>query len=104
MEKTGKRKAWYQVKIEDLEAKVAELQAQALITLTATSTTTSSDLVVESRTYEDGFADGYVECMHKYGILSKVLRRRTHMLLKQKGPGAVKGGKRTRFSISVPSL
>lgn len=95
-----KRKAWYQVKIEELEARVAELSSVH----TTSTNEVFSELVVKDGSFNDGFADGYVECMHKYGILSKVIRRRTHEMLKLKGPGAVKATKRTRFGFSVPSL
>jgi hypothetical protein len=112
MENQGKRKAWYQLKIQELEAKVAELSAQLTVSslqpVTETSTYGDSESTVlnvsSSTSYSDAYADGYVDCMHKYGILSKVMRRRTHDLIKAKGTGAVKGAKRTRFSISVPSL
>lgn len=90
-----KRKPWYQVKIEELEAKVAELNAVAL---TQASLPASDD----SRT--EGYADGFVDCMQKYGVLSKLQRRRIKEQILAHGPGAVKSTKRSRFSLSVPSL
>lgn len=106
---TVKRKVWYQQKIEDLEAKVAELQAgqveQVKGFTSSQDTLPAQDLVVESGgTYNDGYADGFFDCLGKYGVLSKLQRRRLHELLKLKGPGAVKSHKRSRFSFSVPSI
>jgi len=89
----SKKKVWYQTKIEELEAKVAELSAQTL--------TVSAPI---GETFNDGYAEGFFDCMHKYGVLSKLQRRRIRDLIKQKGPSAVKATKRTRFSLSVPSL
>lgn len=92
MEKTEspKKKVWYQVKIEELEAKVAELS--------------SMTLTVSSPSSNEAYADGFVDCMHKYGILSKFQRRRVREKIIAEGAGAVKATKRSRFSLSVPSV
>lgn len=82
------KQVWWKTKIAELEAKVAELEAQ-----TITVSSSVSD-----------YADGYVDCMHKYGILSKLQRRRIHEKIIADGIGAVKATKRSRFSLSVPSL
>lgn len=98
-----KKKAWYQIKIEELEAKIAEL---SILNLNSTVTVSSSpdSLITVEGSETECYADGYVDCMHKYGILSKVMRRRVHENIMAKGIGAVKGTKRQRFSISVPSV
>ena len=99
-----KRKMWYQVKIEELEAKISSLQS---LSITPQETITSSDsngIVATQDAYTDGYADGFFDCMGKYGVLSKLQRRRIKELIMAKGPSAVKSTKRTRFSLSVPSL
>lgn len=97
-----KKKAWYQVKIEELEAKVKALHEAAMIH--TTSTLNAPEVAEIEPSINEAYANGYVDCMHKYGILSKLIRRRTHEMLKLQGPGAVKGTKRNRFAISVPSV
>lgn len=101
VEAQGKRKPWYQVKIEELEAKVAILSSVSQETVTSSDAQT---VVVPDSSYTDGYANGFFDCMGKYGVLSKLQRRRIKELILAKGPSAVKATKRTRFALSVPSL
>lgn len=99
-----KRKAWYQIKIEELEAKLAELTPSPETVTTSSVETFNSVSENSANQYNDGYADGFFDCMGKYGVLSKLQRRRIHDLIKAKGPSSVKATRRTRFSVSVPSL
>lgn len=100
-EVTPKRKAWYQLKIEELEAKVEKLSSLNL-TSTNGAAVIPTEFAARVMNYNEAYADGYVDCMHKYGIMSKVIRRRTHENIALQGPGAIKGSKRTNISFVVP--
>ena len=104
-EEKAKKRAWYQVKIEELEAKVKTLEG-SLISSEATTASSgeTASIVVGDGTYNEGYANGFFDCMGKYGVLSKLQRRRIKEMILAKGPGSVKATKRTRFSLSVPSL
>lgn len=80
-----KKEVWWKVKLREQEDRLKELEQK------------------ESG-FNQGYADGFYECMAKYGIMSKVLRRRIRERLLREGPGAVKALKKTRFSMMIPSM
>jgi hypothetical protein len=88
MEETKpKKKIWWQEKIKDLEEELETMKAGE-----------------QKGEFVQGYAEGFYDCMAKYGILSKSQRGRVKHKIIIEGPGAAKAKKRTRFAVTVPSV
>lgn len=99
MEEKPKRKMWWQAKIEELEAKVAELSAQQTaftgpgpdaFAETSRDTTTEGTVAVAVQTGTsidtNSYAQGVYDALCKYSILSKEMRKRVRDNIISSGP------------------
>lgn len=77
-----KSKIWWKTKLEVQAAKIAELEESLNVR----------------------YAAGFYECMAKYGIMSKLQRRKVRERLEKEGPGAIKSLKRSYFGVPIPSI
>lgn len=74
----GRKKAWWIKRIEQLEAELEVLRRQL--------PENGEQNEIDNLSY----AEGFVDCLHKFQILSKVMRKRLHTRILQHGPGEVK--------------
>lgn len=84
-ETKSKRKMWWQEKIEQLEAEVAELRAKTMVT-DAVSTIQLTPDEVRDGVHFDSYAEGYAGCLTKYALLPKEKRNIIKMNIKTQGP------------------
>jgi len=60
-----KRSCWWDVKIEEQKARITELEGIE-----------SEKPTLEKSLLNEAYAQGYYDCMSKYGVMSKLQRRR----------------------------
>ena len=85
MEAKSKKKMWWQEKIEQLEAEVAELRAKTMVTDAVSSIHLTPDEVKDGVHFES-FAEGYASCLNKYALLPKEKRNIIKANIKTQGP------------------
>ena len=84
-ENDGRKKAWWVKKIEMLEAQLAEAGV------------TQTESAESSETNNEDYAQGFVDCMHRFQLLNKIARNNIHRDIVANGPGAVKRMKGSKF-------
>jgi hypothetical protein len=97
----AKRKAWYMLKIEELEEKIRIYEE---ITKDDPNAFEDFSLDMSDEAFNQAYAHGFFDCMAKYGILTKLQRRRMKERIELEGPGSVKRMRRSKFSFPTPSI
>lgn len=88
----GRKKAWWVKKIEELEGELSAYKNGA-----HSSTSPEASLSQEIPGTNESYASGFIDCMHKFQILSKVQRGRLRQEIVRRGPGAVKNMRSAKF-------
>lgn len=89
----GRKKAWWVKRIEELEAELAAYRNGNGAVTAIETPVTSVDEVASNASY----ADGFVDCMHRFQILNKLSRHRVHQQIISRGRGAVKNMHHAKF-------
>lgn len=80
----GRKKAWFIKRIEELES---QLEAQ-------TQTVNGNG---SHQTNNDDYAQGFIDCMHRFQLMNKAARQNLYRQIIEHGPGAVKRLKGAKF-------
>jgi len=94
----NRKKAWYQLKIEELEAKVKELEAM-VGPVNAVATIKLTPAEQEVGVHFESYAEGYASCLTKYALLPKEKRRIIKANIITQGPKYVGQSAWTRMKF-----